>query len=68
MTQQEAINVLDGFRKAFRTLDAMKAQQAVNTLLNPGPVVTTGFIRAGEFSSALNTLRTIFGEMDRKGV
>lgn len=67
MTQQEAINILEGFRKAFRTLDAVKAQQAVNALLNPGPVVTTGMILARDFSTALNTLRTVFDEIDRKG-
>lgn len=68
MTEQEAISVLDGFRKAFRALDVTKARQAVSALLNPGPVVTTGMMRAQEFSSALNTLKMVFDELDRKGV
>ena len=68
MTDQEAIVVLDGFRKAFNGLDPTKTMQAVNALLNAGPVVTTGALRAREFSSALSTLRTVFDQMDRKGI
>jgi hypothetical protein len=68
MTEQEAIGVLAEFRKAFNALDQMKTMRAVNALLNPGPVVTTGALRAREFASALATLKTAFDEMDRKGI
>ena len=68
MTEQEAIAVLGGFRKAFRALDPTRAQQAVNALLNPGPAMSSGFRRARDFSSALSTLRMVFDEMDRKGI
>jgi hypothetical protein len=68
MTQEEAIEVLDGFHKAFRALDPMKALHATNALLNPGPVMTTGALRAREFMSALNALRAAFDEMERKGI
>jgi hypothetical protein len=67
MTEQEAINVLDGFRKAFRALDRTKAMRAFNALLITGKVVTTADNLAREFGSALATLRTVFDAMDNKG-
>jgi len=68
MTTQEAMDTLAGFRKAFRALDPTRAMQAINALLNPGPVVTTGFMQAREFASALSTLKTAFDAMDDKGI
>ena len=68
MTKQEAIHVLDGFRKAFRTLDPTKAMQAFNALMNTDGVVTTNFNLAGDFSHALATLGSVFDAMDRKGI
>lgn len=68
MTKQEAINVLDGFHKAFRTLDTPKAVRAFNALMNADGIVTTAFNLGGEFSSALGTLRAVFDAMDRKGI
>ena len=68
ITEQEAIDVLHGFRKAFKALDQTKTMQAVNALLNPGSVMTTGALRAKEFASALAALRATFDEIDRKGI
>jgi hypothetical protein len=68
MTKQEAINVLDGFRKASRTLDPTKAMQAFNALMNADGAVTTSFNLAGDFSHALATLRSVFDAMERKGI
>lgn len=68
MTKQEAIHVLDGFRKAFRALDQVKAMQAFNTLMNADGIVTTNFNVAGDFSHALATLRSVFDAMERKGI
>jgi hypothetical protein len=68
MTKQEAINVLDGFRKASRTLDPTKAMQAFNALMNTDGAVTTSFNLAGDFSHALVTLRSVFNAMERKGI
>jgi hypothetical protein len=68
MTKQEAVNVLDGFRKASRTLDPTKAMQAFNALMNSDAVLTTSFKLAGDFSHALATLRSVFDAMERKGV
>jgi hypothetical protein len=68
MTKPEAINALDGFRKAFRKLDPMKAMQAFNELMNADGVVTTSFNLAGDFSHALATLRNVFGAMESGGI
>lgn len=68
MTKQEAIDVLNGFRKAFRTLDQMKAMQAFNALMNADGRVTTNFNLAGDFSHALATLKSVFDAMERKGI
>jgi hypothetical protein len=68
MTQQGAIEVLAEFRKAFRALNPVTAQQAVNALLNSGPVMGSGFRIAGEFASAMSALRSAFDAMDRKGI
>ena len=68
MTEQEAIDVLDAFRKAFKALDRGKAVQAFNALLNNTPVMTTAFNLAGEFGSALATIATVFDRMDNKGI
>jgi hypothetical protein len=68
MTEQEAINVLGGLRKAFRALDQSKAMQAFNALMNTGGVVTTAFNLGGDFSGALATLRSVFDAMDNKGI
>jgi hypothetical protein len=68
MTQQEAIEVLADFHEAFRALNPTKALHATNALLNPGPVMTTGALRARDFMSALNALRTAFDEMEGKGI
>ena len=68
MTEQEAIDVLAGFRKAFRALNSMQAVQAFNALMNSDGVVTTNFILAGDLASALATLKTVFDRMDDKGI
>jgi hypothetical protein len=68
MTETEAVRVLDGLRKALRALKPMDAIQATNALLNPGPAMTSGFRRTGEFGSALTILRSAFDEMDRMGI
>jgi hypothetical protein len=68
MTKEEAIEVLDDFHKAFRALNPMTAQQAVNALLNSGPVMGSGFRIAGEFASGFSALRSAFDEMERKGI
>lgn len=68
MTEQEAVDILSGFRKAFRALNQMEAMQAFNTLMNTSGVVTTNFNLAGDFASALATLKTVFDKMDNKGI
>jgi hypothetical protein len=68
MTEQEAINVLAGFRKAFRALNPTEAVQAFNALMNTGAVVTTAFNLASDFGSALATLKSVFDRMDDKGI
>jgi hypothetical protein len=68
MTEQEAIDVLDGFHKAFRALNRMKAQQAVNTLLITRPSVSSGSSRAFEFSLAIAKIRSAFDELESKGI
>lgn len=68
MTEQEAINVLDGFRKAFTALDRTKAMQAFNALMMTSKVVTSAHNLARDFGSALVTLKTVFDAMDKKGV
>jgi hypothetical protein len=67
MTQQEAINVLDEFRKAFGALDRTRAMQAFNTLMT-GKAMTNADNLAWQFQSALNVLKTIFDSMDNKGI
>jgi hypothetical protein len=68
MTRQEAINILDGFRRAFRELDRVKAFSAVNALVNTGTVVTRDSLLASKFSSALSDLARTFDAMDKRGV
>lgn len=68
MTKQEAMNTLAGFQKAFRALDRAKAVPAVNALVNTSGVMTTDSLLAGEFSSALNILATVFDAIDRKDI
>jgi hypothetical protein len=69
MTTQEAIDTLAGFRKAFRALDPTKAMQAINALLNSGPVATAaGSMHARDFASVLSTLKAAFDAMDNKGI
>jgi hypothetical protein len=68
MTEQEAINVLSGFRKAFRALDQAKAMQAFNALMNTGGAVTSAFNLGLEFSGTLANLRNVFDAMDNEGI
>jgi hypothetical protein len=68
MTKEEATNVLGEFRKAFRALNQVQAMQAFNALMNSGSVTTTNFNLAGDFGSALATLRTVFDKMDQAGI
>jgi hypothetical protein len=68
MTKQEAVNVLDGFQKAFRTLGPMEAMQAFNALMNSDRVATSAFGLGLDFSHALATLRTVFDAIEKKGI
>jgi len=68
MTEQEAINALDGLQKAFRMLDQTKAMQAFNVLMNSDRVVTTAFNLGIEFGSALTTLKRVFDAIENKGI
>jgi hypothetical protein len=67
MTKEEAINTLDGLQKAVRALDANKAREAFNALLNTSGVVTTAFNLGIEFGSALGTVRRVFDAIEEKG-
>ena len=66
MTKQEAINVLDEFRKALMALDPTKGRQAFDALMNDTRVMTTAMQRAAEAGNALQTLRRAFEEIDHK--
>lgn len=68
MTEQEAIDALDGLRKAFRMLDQTKAMQAFNVLMNSDRVVTTAFNLGIEFGSALTSLKRVFEAIENKGI
>ena len=68
MTKEEAITILDGFRKALVALDPIKGRQAFNMLMNNTPVIGTAMGRAAEAGNALQTLRRAFEEIDRKGI
>jgi len=68
MTEQEAINILDGFRKAFRALNQTEAMRAFNTLMNSGGAVTTAFNLCVYFSHALASLRSVFDAIENKGI
>jgi hypothetical protein len=68
MTEQEAINVLDGFRKAFRALNPIEAMGAYNALMNSGGTMTTAFNLGRDFSHALATLKSVFDTMENKGI
>jgi hypothetical protein len=68
MTTQEAVNVLDEFRKEFRALGQTQAMQAFNALMITGGVVTTAHNLARDFSSALATLKSVFDAMEQKGI
>jgi len=68
MTEQEAINALDGLQKAFRALDQAKAMQAFNVLMKSDRVVTTAFNLGIEFGSALTTLKRVFDAIENKGI
>jgi len=68
MTKEEAINVLDGFRKALMALDPMKGRQAFDALINDTRAFSTATQRAADAGNALQTLRRAFEEIDRKGI
>jgi hypothetical protein len=68
MTTQEAIGVLDEFRRALMTLDPTKGRQAFDALINDTAVMTTAMHRAAEAGHALLTLRRAFQETEDKGV
>ena len=66
MTKEEAIIVLDRFRKELMALDPIKGRQAFDALINDTSVVGTAMQRAAEAGNALQTLRRAFEEIDRK--
>jgi hypothetical protein len=68
MTDEEAINALDGFRKAFKTLGPTRAIQAYNTLMTNTRAMTTAFNLGSEFSRALTVIRSVFDAMENKGI
>jgi hypothetical protein len=68
MTKEEAINTLDRLQKAILVLDANKAREAFNALINDTRVVTTAMQRVFEAVNAVQTLRRAFEEIDGKGI
>jgi hypothetical protein len=68
MTKEEAINILDGLRKASFALDPTKARQAFDALLNTSKVETTASQLGTEFGKALASLRRVFDAMEHKGI
>jgi hypothetical protein len=68
MTKEEAINVLDGFRKALMALDPTMGRQAFSALIDDTGIVSTAMQRAAEAGNALQTLRRAFQEIEGKGI
>jgi hypothetical protein len=68
MTREEAIEILDEFRKALMALDPIEGRQAFDGLINGPRVMTTAMRRAADAGDALQTLRRAFEEIDRKGI
>jgi hypothetical protein len=67
LTKEEAINVLDGFRKALMALDPTRGRQAFNVLIDDTGIVSTAMQRAADAGNALQTLKRAFQEIDGKG-
>jgi hypothetical protein len=68
MTKQEAVNVLDQFRKAFMTLGTIEGRNAFRVLIDDSVGATMAGERAAEAGRALDTLQRAFAEIDRKGI
>jgi hypothetical protein len=68
MTKEEAINTLERLQKAVLVLDANKARQAFDTLINDTRIMTTAMQRVVEAGNAVQTLRRAFQEIDGKGI
>jgi hypothetical protein len=66
ITKQEAINVVDEFRKALMALDSTTGTQAFDALINDTRVMTTAAQRAADAGNALQTLGRAFQEIDGK--
>lgn len=62
MTEQDAIRVFDGLRKAYRAIDVQQRVEAQNVLTRTHIISSP---LAHSFTSALGSLRAVFDAIDR---
>jgi hypothetical protein len=68
MTKREAVRTLTEFRKVLIALDLSLASRAFDVLMVDFPAATMAAERAADARRALQTLRTTFAEIERKGI